>query len=193
MYPVYMTLGNIPKEIRHKPSRCGYILLGYLPTSKMKNIKNKSVRHRILANVFHACMTFILAPLKVPGVYGMPVTSGDGVTRCGHPIYAMFVGDYPEQCLICRIKTGECCTYEVPQDKLGEETKFAFCNLKSILAALDTLDEGPAIYAKACAEVGIKPIYHPFWEGLPYTNIFCSISPDILHQLYQGIVKHLIA
>ncbi|KAJ6565412.1 hypothetical protein B0H10DRAFT_1842561, partial [Mycena sp. CBHHK59/15] len=32
-------------------------------------------------------------------------------------------------------------------------------------------------------------IYHPFWEGLPYTNIFQAISPDILHQLYQGIVK----
>ncbi|KAJ6605728.1 hypothetical protein B0H10DRAFT_2311298 [Mycena sp. CBHHK59/15] len=46
---------------------------------------------------------------------------------------------------------------------------------------------------QACAEAGIKPIYHPFWEGLPYTNIFQAISPDILHQLYQGIVKHLIA
>ncbi|KAJ7928183.1 hypothetical protein B0H13DRAFT_1573399, partial [Mycena leptocephala] len=33
----------------------------------------------------------------------------------------------------------------------------------------------------------------PFWEGLPYTNIFRPISPDVLHQLYQGIVKHLIA
>ncbi|KAJ7833407.1 hypothetical protein B0H13DRAFT_2370459 [Mycena leptocephala] len=192
-YPVYMTVGNIPKEIRRKPSRRGYVLLGYLPTSKMKNIKNKSARRRILANVFHACMMFILAPLKVPGVYGMPVTSGDGVTCRGHPIYATFVGDYPEQCLVCGTKTGECCTCEVPQDKLGEETKFPLRNLENILAALDTLDEGPAIYTKACAEAGIKPIYRPFWEGLPYTNIVCSISPDILHQLYQGIIKHLIS
>ncbi|KAJ7933521.1 hypothetical protein B0H13DRAFT_1856028 [Mycena leptocephala] len=158
-YPVYMTVGNIPKEIRRKPSRRGYVLLGYLPTSKMKNIKNKSAQRRILANVFHACMMFILAPLKVPGVYGMPVTSGDGVTRRGHPIYATFVGDYPEQCLVCGTKTGECCTCEVPRDNLGEETKFPLRNLENILAALDTLDEGPAIYTKACAEAGIKPIY----------------------------------
>ncbi|KAJ6537053.1 hypothetical protein B0H19DRAFT_1382817 [Mycena capillaripes] len=192
-YPVYMTLGNIPKEIRRKPSRRGYVLLGYLPTSKMKNIKNKSARRRILANVFHACMAFILAPLKVPGVHGMPVTSGDGVTRRGHPIYATFVGDYPEQCLVTAIKTGECPTCEAPRDELGEETEFPLRDLENILAALDTLDEGPAVYAKACAEAGIKPIYRPFWEGLPYTNIFRSISPDILHQLYQGIVKHLIS
>ncbi|KAJ6528697.1 hypothetical protein B0H10DRAFT_2248646 [Mycena sp. CBHHK59/15] len=31
------------------------------------------------------------------------------------------------------------------------------------------------------------------FEGLPYANIFRSISSDVLHQLYQGIVKHLIS
>jgi hypothetical protein len=65
--------------------------------------------------------------------------------------------------------------------------------LEKILEALETLDSGPSIYAAACADAGIKPIYHWFWEGLPYTNIFQAISPDVLHQLYQGIVKHLIA
>ncbi|KAJ6479726.1 hypothetical protein C8R45DRAFT_1054433 [Mycena sanguinolenta] len=170
-YPVYMTLGNIPKEIRRKPSRRGYVLLGYLPTSKMKNIKNKAARRRVLANVFHACMAFILAPLKTAGIDGIP-------------------------CLVTAIKTGECPTCVVPRDELGEdpeETDFPLRDLENILAALDTLDQGPTVYTKACAEAGIKPVYRPFWEDLPYTNIFRSITPDILHQLYQGIVKHLIS
>ncbi|KAJ7429549.1 hypothetical protein B0H11DRAFT_2405437 [Mycena galericulata] len=59
--------------------------------------------------------------------------------------------------------------------------------------ALDTLDQGGTTYSKACAAAGIKPVVHPFWENLPYTNIFTSITSDILHQLYQGIIKHLIA
>jgi hypothetical protein len=188
-----MTLGNIPKEIRRKPSRRGYVLLGYLPTSKMKNIKNKAARRRILANVFHACMKHILAPLADVGVTGMPMTSGDGVTRRGHPLYATFVGDYPEQCLVTAVKSGECPTCEVPRDELGNEIRYPLRDLEHILKALDTLDDGPTIYARACADAGIKPVFHPFWEGLPYTNIFRAISPDILHQLYQGIVKHLIA
>lgn len=33
----------------------------------------------------------------------------------------------------------------------------------------------------------------PFWKDLPYANPFRSITPDVLHQLYQGIIKHLIS
>ncbi|KAJ6618406.1 hypothetical protein B0H10DRAFT_1795346 [Mycena sp. CBHHK59/15] len=193
-YPVYMTLGNIPKEIRRKPSRRGYVLLGYLPTSRMKHITNKAARRRILANIFHSCMAYILEPLKTAGVDGIRLTSGDGVVRRGHPIFATFVGDYPEQALVTAIKNGECPTCEVPRTELGDgETGYPLRDLESILDALDALDDGSTIYARACKDAGIKPVYHPFWEGLPYTNIFRSISPDILHQLYQGIVKHLIS
>jgi hypothetical protein len=190
-YPVYMTIGNIPKEIRRKPSRRGYVLLGYLPTSRMKNIKNTAARRRILSNVFHACMSHILEPLKEAGANGIPLTSGDGITRRGHPIYATFVGDYPEQVLVTAVKTGECATCEVPRDKLGEDATFPLRDLERILDALDTLDEGPTIYAQACEEAGIKPVYHPFWEDLPYTNIFRAISPDVLHQLESLRCSHL--
>ncbi|KAE9386723.1 hypothetical protein BT96DRAFT_960535 [Gymnopus androsaceus JB14] len=34
--------------------------------------------------------------------------------------------------------------------------------------------------------------YDPFWVGFPCVDIHCCISPDILHQLYQGVLKHFI-
>jgi hypothetical protein len=39
-YPVYLTIGNLPKEIWRKPSRRGQILLAYLPTMKLKHVTN---------------------------------------------------------------------------------------------------------------------------------------------------------
>ena len=57
---------------------------------------------------------------------------------------------------------------------------------------LDTFDQDPASFLHACAEARIKPIIKPFWINLPYAHIFHSITPDILHQIYQGIVKRLI-
>ena len=48
-------------------------------------------------------------------------------------------------------------------------------------------------FKDACKQVHIKPIHHPFWESLPFVDIFQSITPDILHQLHQGIIRHLIS
>ena len=39
---------------------------------------------------------------------------------------------------------------------------------------------------------GIKSVQCVFWKNLPYIDIYRSITPDILHQLYQGLLKHLI-
>ncbi|KAJ7805028.1 hypothetical protein B0H14DRAFT_3773129 [Mycena olivaceomarginata] len=168
-------IGNIPKEIRRKPSRRAYVLLAYLPTSRLNHIKNKAARRRTLANLFHTCLSFITAPLREAGATGIPIASGDGILRR--------VACYMR-------KTGP--AGDVEHGSLGDgDSTCSLRSLDKILAALD-IDEGGTIYAKACGEAGIKPVVHPFWESLPYTNIFLSITSDVLHQLYQGIIKHLI-
>lgn len=60
-----------------------------------------------------------------------------------------------------------------------------------MLDALGTADE--ALRIQLYTEAGVKPIYKPYWEDLPYADPFLSITPDILHQLYQGVIKHLVA
>ena len=49
-YPLYLTIGNIPKEIRQKPSNHAYILLAYLLTTRLENVSNKASRRHQLAN-----------------------------------------------------------------------------------------------------------------------------------------------
>ncbi|KAH7917158.1 hypothetical protein BV22DRAFT_1026893, partial [Leucogyrophana mollusca] len=192
-YPVYMTIGNIPKEIRRKPSRRAHILLAYLPTTRLEHITNKASRRRTITNLFHACMKRVLGPLRRAGVKGMEMASGDGVTRHCHPLFACFVGDYPEQILATGAKTGECPKCQDPRDEIGSnDTPLTPRNIHDILDALSKLDQGPLAFVQACNEAGIKPIFHPFWEDLPYVDIFQSITPDVLHQLYQGLVKHLV-
>lgn len=134
--------------------------------------------------------------MEAAGVSGLSVTSGDGLTRRDHLLFAFFVGDYPEQVLTTGIFTGECPTCPEDRDHLehyDENTPPGLWNLNEILKALDSFDDDPAGFLKTCAKAGIKPLPEPFWRDLPYANPFRSITPDILYQLYQGIVKHVIS
>ncbi|KAF8152403.1 hypothetical protein B0H34DRAFT_630163, partial [Crassisporium funariophilum] len=35
-------------------------------------------------------------------------------------------------------------------------------------------------------------VYKPFWQGFLLCDINCAITPDVLHQLYQGVFKHIV-
>ncbi|KAF8261591.1 hypothetical protein EI94DRAFT_1605749 [Lactarius quietus] len=194
-YPVYVTIGNVPKETRRKPSRHAQMLVAYIPTTKLEGITNKAGRCCAMANLYHSCMQLILSPITAYGVTytGIAMMSGDGIWRRCHPIYAAFVGDYPEQVLVTCTYNNWCPKCLVPHDKLGTYETFPprDCN-----EARDTylLANGDArAFHLACREAGLKPIFHPFWESLPLTDVFVSITPDILHQLLQGVFKHLVA
>ncbi|KAG1721776.1 hypothetical protein EDB19DRAFT_1960263 [Suillus lakei] len=161
----------------YPPSRGAHILLAYLPCTRLQYISNKASHRRTLANLYHACLRHVLAPLKSIGVDGLHMASGDGALHRCHPLFASFIGDYPEQLLVTGIKFGECPKCDVDVDETD---------------ALAALDEGNLSFVRACSAAGIKPIVHPFWEDLPFTNIFHVITPDVLHQLYQGLIKHLL-
>lgn len=100
-----MTIGNIPKEIRRKPSCHAHVLLAYLPTTRLEHITNKASRHHMLTNLYHACVGCVLAPLATAGIDGVNMRSGDGAVRRCHPLFACFAGDYPEQVLVTGVKT----------------------------------------------------------------------------------------
>ncbi|KAI9451738.1 hypothetical protein BJY52DRAFT_1154329 [Lactarius psammicola] len=191
-YPIYLSIGNIPKELRSKPTQQAQMLMGYIPTTRLGQIKNKTARRRALANLFHSCVHKLLAPIESYGVTGIAMATGDGKWYRCHPIFSTFIGDYPEQSLVACTYNGRCPKCTVPQDELGNYTRFSLRNFGAAVRVFALSDGDPTAFYAACREVNLKPTYHPFWQHLPFTNIFLSITPDILHQLHQGVLKHLV-
>ena len=169
------------------------MLVGYIPTTKLEGISVKAARRRVLINLFHGCMQTLLGPLAPHGETGLPMMSGDGTWRQCYPILASFVGDYPEQVLVTCTFYGGCPKCEVPWDQLGDLGTFASRDLGKALRTFGLADGNVCTFYAACRDNGIKPVFHPFWKSLPLANIYDSITPDILHQLLQGVMKHLIA
>ena len=191
-YPIYLTIGNIPKAIRSKPTQQAQMLMGYIPTTRLKHMKNKSSQCRALANLFHACIHKVLEPIESYGETGIAMVTGDGTWYRCHPILATFIGDYPEQSLVACTKNGRCPKCVVPRDEIANGIRFPLRNFKAAIHVFSLSDGDQKVFNAACRNASFKPTYHPFWERLPFTNIFLSITPDILHQLHQGILKHMV-
>jgi hypothetical protein len=187
-----MTIGNIPKDTRRKPSRRAQILIGYIPTTSFQGVTNKAARLRAQANLFHACMEKVLAPIRPYGETGIAMMTADGIWRRCHPIFAVFVGDHPEQALVTCTYQGRCPKCKVLRDQLGEFGEFPPRARTDAIDLYHLADDDVYQFHRACREAGLKPVYHPFWQSLPFADVFQSITPDILHQLLQGIVRHLV-
>jgi Plavaka transposase len=110
-----------------------------------------------------------------------------------HPIFAIFIGDYPEQALVTCTFSGRCPKCLVTPGQLGESQCFPSCIQCSVIDTYLLADGDIPTFHLACRKAGLKPVYHPFWETLPLADIFLSITPDILHQMLQGMMKHLIS
>ena len=140
-------------------------------------------------------MSRIFDPLGTAGRDGVFMRTGDGFTHRVHPLLACLVEDYPELVLTTCTYTGECPSCPTPHEELGIYDRHhipPFREIENILDALDSFDEDPAGFLKTCKTAGVKPVVNPFWMNLPYVHIYRSVTPDILHQLYQGMMKHLI-
>ncbi len=162
-YPVYLTIGNIPKAICQKPSLHAQLLMGYILTTKLQGISNKSTWHHALANLFYSYMDVILGPIASFGETGLPMMSGDGVWQRCHPVFTVFIGDYPEQALVTCTYYGRCPKCTVSPDELGKYKTFP-CHMQ--LKAIDTYllvdDSDIHTFHLACHEAGLKPVFHPF-------------------------------
>ncbi|KAG9076127.1 hypothetical protein FRC06_009687 [Ceratobasidium sp. 370] len=191
-YPVYITLGNIGKDGWHQPMKCATVLLGFSPVDRFEDVANDDERRHMKADLVHRAMETMCAPLVATSKTGVEMWCADGCLHCVFPLVAAYMADWPEQnlqscttegsCPVCTTKRkgrGELSDKPAPlQDQ--EET------LHAIWACLDFCRK------RDLQTMGLKPVW-PWWASLDHVNLATCLTPDLLHQLYQGIFKsHLM-
>ncbi|KAF8593636.1 hypothetical protein BDV93DRAFT_409250, partial [Ceratobasidium sp. AG-I] len=89
-WPVYLSIGNISKDMRRRPSQHAMILIGYIPITDMACVSGETARREKSWEVFHACMSAILELLKEMSARGIEMLCADGAIRRVHPILASY-------------------------------------------------------------------------------------------------------
>ena len=178
-WPVYLTIGNLPKETRRQISQHATVLIGYLPVEKLECFTDRS-RSAAGWNLFHHCLRKILAPLEAAGRDGVDILCADGFIRRVFPLVAAYIGDHPEQCLVAEAQENTCPKGKVPKGTLGEDQPCALRDPADTISLLERHRDG--LVADSFLEGrGVRPgTYDPFWAHLPHCNIFTCI---ILHEL----------
>lgn len=197
-YPVYLTIGNIPKSLRRKPSAHATILIAYLSVDKIdrKKMSDHERRSRV-QRVFHESMRLVLEPLIGAGKKGVEMISSDGSVRDVFPLLTCYVADYPEQCLVACTKYCTCPKCRAPSDGLQEahaaEPRNQQWTATIIESAKAKADGNHRVFHDECMSSDVAgSVYKPFWYDFPLCDIHQAITPDVLHQLYQGVFKHLV-
>lgn len=175
------------------------VLIGYLPTEKVlgTDLTADETRAR-QQRVFHEAMRVLLEPLVKAGTEGVEMASGDGEVRRVYPVLAAYVADFPEQCLVACSKGGTCPKCRCPADRLQDTPSFEARTEEWTTGVMEDAkthvrDPTSAQYRKYCMERDVAAgAWTPFWEDMPHSDIHLAITPDVLHQLYQGVFKHLI-
>ncbi|KAG8727981.1 hypothetical protein FRC10_005437, partial [Ceratobasidium sp. 414] len=189
-WPVYLSLGNISKDIRRRPSERATLLIGYLPADSLDNITDPTKRSERTWQLFHTCMEAILEPLKQVSRTGMEVLCADGGVRRVYPILAAYIADFPEQVTIACVRDSRCPICWVPAQERGDLSKRY--PLRDRRRTLDALNDHWNGYSQTIDTLGIRPT-RPFWIDLPHVNISGCFTPDLLHQLNKGILgEHLV-
>ncbi|KAI6133567.1 hypothetical protein EV401DRAFT_2053589 [Pisolithus croceorrhizus] len=179
-WPVYLTIGNISKDVRRQVLAHATLLIGYLPVSKLECFHKKT---RSLAGycLFHHAMSLLLHPLVDASRQGREMVCADGYLHSIHPILAMYIADFPEQCLVACNKESRCPCCLVQSNKCGDLEDWTLQHMRRNKRS------------RKFDAKGLHAIFDPFWKELPFTDIFACLTPNILHQLHKGIFHdHLL-
>ena len=193
-WPIYLTIGNISKDIRRQPSRQATVLIGYLPIAKFEHLATQKERQLAAMKLFHECMGDIFEPMEKAGRDGVRMACADGCIRLCHPILFAYVADFPEQCLIGCCKQNRCPNCEVLKAERGNfdsKKRPAGRKKKRQWEAYKALRDGKQP-KPSLKTLGLHRV-EPFWLRLPYVNPETLFTPDILHQLHKGNFRdHLV-
>ena len=201
MWPIYMTIGNIPARVRGVPSRHALVLLALLPIPPKMGTVSAAVdeeRRQQKAIVHHEALHTILKPLVQAGTEGIRSRCPDMRTRKCFPVVLAWIADHREYLKIFLLSIRSCPVCEVPSHELDSpvqkyETR-DYAYYRRCLRTMRDRHEPIDVRAKARAyldSVGVRAAPNAL-TMLPHIRLSTIHTPDILHGMYLGVFKHFM-
>lgn len=205
-WPVYMTLGNFYTSPRQQTNNNAYMVVGVLATKpKLRKVTKKKDEEcrQIARECLIEAINDIFGPLKNLPHEGIMMDCPDGMIRKCFPVLSAWCADHMENCELHGCMSNSCPKCLVPPTRLGE-----YVNPTEPYPERDPEVQNRKYYEYKQVEFGrehrVRRKELKEWFNLNRARMQPNVlsefphaygpeihAPDLLHNLYLGLFKHI--
>lgn len=192
-HPLLISLANISADVRMKSSHNAFALLALLPIPKF--LERKSMRGMLADRLAHACLDFILQPLKISAAVGIMMNDPLGYRRFCFTPCASYMVDTQEAVMLAGVcgKTSHLTVadYKKFGDSFRHEPRTASLTItqRHIIRTKASPSDLTAYLreAKKFRLNGVDSLFWRDWPGAEPSNFF---TPEPLHHWHKYFWDH---
>jgi len=194
---VYMTISNILSRTRNSPAKMQILLLALLPVPPKftgESARANEAQRQTNVDTLRAVFDLVLAPLQLVAQEGTVMDCADGKTRLCFPILSAWIVDHAEHAALQGIGSMSCPKCQVPCEELGgdlwgiyETRHYMRYREKALRYELAQA----ACIAEYFQRLGVK-IGNNVFIGLDGVSPADLYKPDLFHNIYLGLSKHIM-
>lgn len=194
-HPLLISLANISARIHMKSSQHAFLLLVLLPVPKLLD-KRQEVRGVQGDRLIHACLDFVLAPLKMAASLGIMMTDPLGQPRFCFTPCAAYMVDTQEAIMLAGVagKTSHLTTasYREFGDAFRHETRTAALTLSQRHIIRGRVDPTAdlAAYKQEALKYRLNGVDQLFWRDWPHAEPSIFLTPEPLHHWHKAFWDH---
>lgn len=194
-HAVYMSCGNIKKNLRTKVGAHCWMMIAQIPIAKFEPKKHQSL---LTNRLIHQCLDITLDSLKKCAKSAETMTDPCGQMRSVRTFLAAYIADLPEQQVLACVRTNYAPSSHAGPTTLGasiaQKLRHGSQTLDSIKKVADEVEENDLErWKELSAEYNLNGVDKPFWRNwLHSADPSLFLAPDALHQWHKFFMDHPI-
>lgn len=194
-HPVLISLANIAARTRMKSSHHAFVLLALLPVPKFLD-QQPVVRGVLGDRLIHACLDYIVGPLKIGAAIGIMMADPFGQSRFCFTPCAGYMVDTQEAIMLAGVagKTSHLTMADYRQfgDPFRHDTRTASITLTQRHLIRSVVDPSAdlAAYKLEAMKYRLNGVDLLFWRDWPGAEPAIFLTPESLHHWHKQFWDH---
>lgn len=193
---VYMSCGNISKDLRMKESSRCWVKVAEIPVVKFLEKQHQGI---LSQRLYHLCLDIATAGLKACSHHPEEMTDANGIKRLVRTILLAHISDYPEQQLIAcvgqnfsPVSMAEFDEFDSPEMQEPRTRSVTLNRIKRVSRSPGMTVTKLARYKSLALEWGLNGVHKPYWRNWKFADPSTFLAPDALHQWHRFFYDHVI-